>query len=176
MIVIILAWVGAAMQPHVKRQQEKLTEALKYITSALAAIETVKCFNGQEIELKKYSKAIEEASAWYMRLVNANAIQFGFTAFMSSGMFIQGFYYGGVLVRKGEETSGNVITTFMAALGAFGAISGILPLMIVLEKGRTAGATLRAVMTQIERGPTISAVRSSATLESCRGDIALKNV
>lgn len=175
-IVAILGFLGKTMQPHVKKQQEKLTEALKYVTNALAAIETVKCFNGQEAEIRKYSKTIAEASAWYMRVVNSNAIQFGFTSFMASAMFVQGFYYGGVLIRKGEVNPGSVVTTFISALGAFQAISAILPQMIVLEKGRTAGATLRAVMTQIGRGPVINSTRGSVTMEKCKGDIKLENV
>lgn len=175
-IVGVLGSLGATMQPHVKKQQEKLTEALKHVTGALHAIETVKCFNGQDHEIRMYNIAMEESSAWYMRMVRSNALQFAITSFMSSAMFIQGFYYGGMLVDKGEMTSGDVVTTFLAALGAFQSIAGILPQMIVLEKGRTAGATLRAVMTQIEKGPTVSRTRGPLGPDRCKGDIRLKNV
>lgn len=176
LIVVILGFLGATMQPNVKNQQEKLTEALKHVNNALGAIETVKCFNGQNSEKRKYGIALEAASAWYMRVVHSNALQFAFVSFIASAMFVQGFYYGGVLVRKGEKNAGDVVTTFVAALGAFQAISSIMPQMIVLEKGRTAGASLRAVMTQIEGGPIVSRVRGTSKLEVCEGNINLRNV
>lgn len=176
LVTLILGSLGASMQPHVKKQQEKLSEALKHVNSALSYIETVKCFNGQDHEKSKYATAIQESSIWYMRVVNSNALQFAVTSFMASAMFVQGFYYGGVLVRNGEKNAGDVVTTFVAALGAFQAIASILPQMIVLEKGRTAGATLRAVINQIEGGPAASPVRGSSKLDSCKGSIELKNV
>ena len=175
-VALVLGFLGAAMQPHVKKQQEKLTEASKHVSGALNAIETIKCFNGQDSELRKYSTTMQESSGWYMRVVHSNALQFAIISFMASAMFVQGFYYGGVLVRKGEKSTGDVITTFLASLGAFQAIAGVLPQMIVLEKGRTAGATLRAVMAQIEQGPFASSSKGFAALNNCQGDIELKNV
>lgn len=176
LITIVLGYLGTSMQPNVKKQQEQLTTALKYVNNALGAIETVKCFNGQEKVLGNYSHVLVQATLWYLRVVNSNALQFAFTSFMASAMFVQGFYYGGVLVRDGQKSAGDVVTTFVAALGAFQAISGILPQMIVLEKGRTAGATLRAVMAQIDGGSTVSRDRGYSNLDSCEGNISLKNV
>lgn len=176
LITVVLGYLGAKMQPNVKKQQEKLTEANKCVNNAVSAIETVKCYNGQESVLENYSAVLVQATSWYLRVVNSNALQFAFTSFVASAMFVQGFYYGGVLVRSGEKNAGDIVTCFVAALGAFQAISGILPQMIVLEKGRTAGATLRAVMTQIEGGLSISRDRGYSKLDSCEGNISLKNV
>lgn len=164
------------MQDCVKEQQEILTQALQRVSSALKSIETVKCFNGQDHELQEYAKTIDQAASWYYRVVNINAQQFGFTTFMASAMFVQGFYYGGVLVSDGQKNAGDVITTSIAAIGAFSAIAGILPQMIVLEKGRTAGATLRAVMAHMLTGTTASLVRNLREPDTCDGDISFKNV
>ncbi|KAL1304124.1 hypothetical protein AAFC00_000553 [Neodothiora populina] len=176
LIVTILGYLGASMQPNVKKQQDSLADALKYVNSALSAIETVKCFNGQDDEIVKYKGALASATVWYMRVVNINALQFALTVFITSAMFVQGFYYGGVLIRKGEKTAGDVVTTFVAALGAFQAISAILPQMIVLEKGRTAGATLRAVLTQIENGSSVSRSEGVSTIDNFEGNIVLRGV
>ncbi|GAB7355384.1 hypothetical protein MBLNU459_g5905t1 [Dothideomycetes sp. NU459] len=176
-VICIIAFLGARMQRYVKNQEDKLTETLQYVTSALNAIDTVKCFNGQEHELQKYVKTLAEAASWYYRVVNINAQQFGLTTFMASAMFVQGFYYGGVLVDAGEKNTGDVVTTFIAAIGAFNAIAGILPQMIVLEKGRTAGATLRAVVAQMAtgqakpRGPELQKEE-----DICDADINFKSV
>ncbi|KAG9875031.1 putative ABC transporter, partial [Aureobasidium melanogenum] len=144
-IVLIVGYLGSSMQQSVMKQQEKLTEALKFVSNAINAIETVKCFNGQEHELSKYSSRLKEAASWYYRVVNVNAQQFGFMGFTTLAMFVQGFYYGGVQVDRHEKNTGDVVTTFFSAISAFQAISSVLPQMIVLQKGRTAGSTLRAI-------------------------------
>lgn len=176
LIALVVGFLGARMQEYVKKQQEQLTEALQRVTSALNAIETVKCFNGQDQELQKYTKTIDNAASWYYRVVNVNAQQFGFTTFMALAMFVQGFYYGGILVDDGQKHIGDVVTTFIAAIGAFNAVAGILPQMIVLEKGRTAGATLRAVMAYMTTDTTMSQAQGLREPDTCDGDIYFQNV
>lgn len=94
LIMGVVIWIGRPMQNSLTNQQSKLTEAQKYLTSAFSAIETVKCFNGQEIELDKYTKKVREAASWYFRVANVHAIQMGFLGFLASTVFVQGFFYG----------------------------------------------------------------------------------
>ncbi|KAK3075923.1 ATP-dependent permease [Teratosphaeriaceae sp. CCFEE 6253] len=175
-IFILFAFLARSMQQNIGKQQDKLTEAQKYTTSAFASIETVKCFNGQDVERKKYMACIRDAGSWYIRVVRASSMQMGLAVFLGSSMFVQGFYYGGVLIRNGEADVARIVTAFLAAIGAFQALQMILPQMINLEKGRTAGATLRAVMAEVQRGGT---VRNRAGLfmpANCAGNIDVKNL
>ncbi|KAK6003221.1 hypothetical protein QM012_001066 [Aureobasidium pullulans] len=175
-IVIVIGYLGSSMQKSVTKQQEKLTEALKFVSNSVNAIETVKCFNGQKQELDKYSSRLKEAASWYYRVVNVNAQQFGFVGFMTLAMFVQGFYYGGVQVNKHEKNTGDVVTTFFSAISAFQAISSVLPQMIVLQKGRTAGSTLRAIMARMAK--TTNAMPSPQLLKPgiCDGNVEFRNV
>lgn len=175
-IILILAWLGSHTQGNVNMQQSKLTEALRTVTSALNSIDTVKCFNGQEVEVSKYLQKITEAAQWYYRTVNMNAQQAGFTQFMGSAMFVQAFYYGGVLVDSGQKSTGDVVTTFMSALGAFGCISAIIGQMLFLEKGRTAGATLRAIIAEVEKSSADEVSNTHKMPAACRGEISFENV
>ncbi|KAI5254017.1 putative ABC transporter [Aureobasidium subglaciale] len=175
-IVLVIGYLSATMQQHVNKQQEKLTEALKYVGNAINAIETVKCFNGQEHELARYASRLKDAATWYYRVINVNAQQFGFMGFMTLAMFVQGFYYGGVQVDNHEKNTGDVITTFFSAISAFQAISSILPQMIVLEKGRTAGSTLRTVMATMAKKPDSTSPYELVRPEECKGHIEFRNV
>lgn len=175
-ITLVVGFLGSTMQRYVVKQQDKLTEALKYVGNTINAIETVKCFNGQDHELAKYTSRLGEAAGWHYRVVNANAQQFGLMQFLTLAMFVQGFYYGGVLVNSHEKSTGDVVTTFFSAISAFQAIAGILPQMIVLEKGRTAGATLRAIMAQIKKTPNTLPTSELLKPDSCEGNIELINV
>lgn len=176
LIICLVAWAGNRMQRNLIKQQENLTEAQKYSTSAFSAIETVKCFNGQQLELEKYISRILVAAKWYAWVANSSALQMGFVVLLSVSMFVQGFYYGGILVGRGTLTSGDVITTFFSAISAFQAVQAILPQMIVFEKGRTAGSTLRAIMSQIQSSSKIERLRGLLAPATCHGDIDVKNL
>ncbi|KAH9843271.1 ABC transporter transmembrane region [Teratosphaeria destructans] len=151
-LIVIMVVVGNFMQRNIIRQQEKLGTVQKYTQNAFSAIETVKCFNGQDIERDKYMKGIREAAVFYFREAHASGIQMGASAAISAAMFVAGFYYGGTLIADGSMSAGDVVTTFFAATGAVQGLAMVLPLMLVLEKGRTAGTTLRMIMAEVEGG------------------------
>jgi len=175
-ILMLMVWLGNDMQRNLNKQQDKLNEAQKFSTSAFSAIETVKCFNGQAIEHDKYMSRVREAAGSFIRVMNASGLQMASVVLLSVSMLVQGFYYGGVLVSSGKRTSGDVVTTFFSALGGFQAIQAILPQMIFLEKGRTAGATLRAVMAQVQRGSSVQRRKGLLRPATCLGDIEIKNL
>lgn len=175
-IMGVVVWIGRPMQTALSAQQGKLTEAQKYLTSALSAIETVKCFNGQEVELGKYIKKVGEAAMWYYRVANVNAMQTGFLGFLGCTIFVQGFYYGGILIDNHKKSTADIMTCFLSAIAAFQSIQGVLPQLIVLEKGRTAGSTLRTIMAEVQGGSAVGKEANLLRPTSCRGTIEVKNV
>ena len=176
LVMGICVLLGRPMQKALTKQQGSLEEAQKYLTSAFSAIETVKCFNGQEIELGKYVKKVGEAALWYYRVANAHALQLGFLTFLASTIFVQGFFYGGVLINNQKKTAADVMTCFLSAIAAFQALQGIMPNLIVLEKGRSAGATLRMIMAEVQGGAGTEKPTNLLRPEYCKGEIDVRNV
>ena len=173
-MLILLVILGRNTQSNTIKQQGKLAEAIKCIANAVKSIDIVKSFNGQNDEASRYISKIAEAATWYQKIVNINARLGAVTQFVSSAMFVQGFYYGGVLVDSSQKSTGDVVTTFVSALGAFSAISGVVGQLLPLEKGRTAGTTLRAVIMQVEKD--IALDRAGERPSACHGDIVIHNV
>ena len=173
---VFLAWLSASMQPGVEAQIEALTIASKFATNAISAIDTVKCFNGQNHELWQYVAAVRKAAKFYLLQARANALQIGFVRLVTLGMFVQGFWYGSHLVNTGKKNPGDILTAFWAALIATQSIEQILPQMIVLEKGRAAGATLRAMLVQMEGGRTVLQMVGGNKPLYCDGDVEIRNV
>lgn len=88
-------------------------------------------------------------------------------------MFVQGFWYGSSLVASGYLSSGEVLRTFWACLVAVQSIEQILPQVIILEKGKSAGSFLKAIL-----GGSAWDKQSTETLlpRHCKGSIEIKNV
>ncbi|KAI7537045.1 putative ABC transporter, partial [Hortaea werneckii] len=174
LLIIAITIISARMQAYIEKQQAKLAESQKYCLNAFGAIETVKCFNGQDIERHKYMIRIREAAQCYFKVVKWNGLMMSAGVILTSGMIVQGFYYGGVLIRKGEVTPGTVVTCFFSAIGAFSALQLVMPHMMTLEKGRTAGSTLRAVMAEMDKGTVQRRLSGLLTPLECRGEIEVR--
>ena len=173
---IVLSFLSARIQPSIDAQQEQLIQASKLANNAITSIDTVKCLNGQDVEVWQYANVVKKAARCYLKQAQANALQIGFVRVATLGMFVQGFWYGSSLVGSGKLSAGAILTTFWACLLATQAVEQILPQMMVLEKGRAAGATLKANLVQIERGRRVTKMIGRRTPRYCDGDIEVRNV
>ncbi len=164
------------MQPSIEAQAKELTRASQLANNSISAIDTVKCFNGQDFQSWQYAQAVHKAARFYLIQARQNALQIGLIRLVTLGMFVQGFWYGSHLVDKGKKNPGQILTAFWACLMAAQAIEQIIPQMIVLEKGRAAGATLKAALIQMERGRKVTSMVGCKTLGNCKGDVEIRNV
>ncbi|TAQ91114.1 hypothetical protein B7494_g532 [Chlorociboria aeruginascens] len=171
----VLYLISLNLGPSVEAQKEELTRASKYANTAITAISTVKAFNGQDHEVWQYYSTVKRAAVFYLRQARANAMQFGIVKFLMVGIFVQGFWYGLTLVNKGLDP-GHVLTTFYACLSAMQGVEIVLPQWLVLTKGMSAGATLKSIMHQVERGRKVTNMNGSLEPISCQGDIEIDNV
>lgn len=175
-LAVALAWNSARLQPSIEAQTEELTKASKIVHNAISAIDTVKCFNGQGFERWQYRKAVKRAARYYLCQAKANALQIGGLRLITLGMFVQGFWFGSHLVNTGQKDPGEILTAFWACLMATQAFEQIQPEVIVLEKGRAAGAKLKSILDQMEGGLEIASMSGKTVPLFCAGDIEVRNV
>ena len=175
-LAVALAWNSAHVQPIIEMQTEELTKASKITNDAISAIDTVKCFNGQDFERWQYRKAVKRAARCYLRLAQANALQIGGLRLITLSMFVQGFWFGSHLVNTGQKNPGEILTAFWACLMATQAFEQVQPEAIALEKGRMAGATLKSTLDEMEDRPEILREGGRTVPLCCTGDLEVKNV
>ena len=173
---LVLGWVSAQMQPVIKAQMDELTSASKLANNSISSIDTVKFFNGQDFEIWQYARVIRRAANFYLAQARVNAFQIGLVRFVTSIMFVQGFWYGSHLITTGRKNPGQILTAFWACLMATQTIEQILPQILVLEKGRASAATLKAMLTQMEKGRMTTRMKGGTTPEYCEGDVEVRNV
>lgn len=168
--------MSGKIQPAIDSQTEELTEASRLASNAITAIDTVKCFNGQNFELWQYTGAVKKAAKWYWVQARYNALQIGFVRIILLGMFVQGFWYGSYLVNSGNKTPGQVLTAFWASLIATQTVEQMLPQTLVLEKGSAAASALKMVLTSLKKDRRISSLARRRKPVWCQGEVQMKNV
>jgi len=170
-IVVVITLVAPRMQRNINLEKTHLSHAASHLIRAVTAITTVKAFNAQAHEILRFDGILNLASTAYFRLAQINGFQQGFVRFVVLAMFVQGFWYGGSLVIKGDLEPGSVILVFWAALMAVSSLQNISPQMIILEKGKVASAELSLLC------PSGNEKKSDPVLDAARvGDIEFKNV
>ena len=173
---LFLTWMSSRMQPAIVVHTEELDNASKIAANAINNIDTIKCYNGQDVEVWHYAKATKKAAIFYLSQAKANAIQISFVRFIVLSMFVQGFWYGAHLVNIGKRTPGDILTAFWACLMATQTVEQILPQFLVLERGRAAAATLLTTLDRMQSGKMVTRIMGGHVPESCEGDIEVKDV
>lgn len=165
------------MQPHLSEQKACLSATSKTAAGAISAIETVNAFNGQPCELSTFAKAIHRAGKAYKSLTSLNTLQLGIVRALALGMFVQGFWYGNKLVRssKNDLTAADIMTTFWSCLMMTQMLDLAISQMILLEKGRAAGAGLRSRLQVIRTRDAGCRGISGYTPSQCNGGIEVKH-
>lgn len=139
---IVISFTSSRMSPILKVQQSELSEASKIAYDAFKSIDVVKCLNGQSSTYAQMMARIKTAARLYMKLAVLVSVQTAFPRFMSFVMFVQGFWYGNVLVQSGKTTPGDVLTTFWACLIVTQSLAQLVQHSASLERGKIAGETL----------------------------------
>ena len=173
--VLLLSWLSRGLGPAIEAQKIELAKASKYANTAITAVNTVKAFKGEEHELWQYYSTVKNMATKYLVQARANAIQFGITKFLMIVLFVQGFWYGLVLIRQGLNP-GYVLTTFYACLYAMQATEIILPQWLVLKKGMSAGHTLQNIMNEGQKINRPTGPDDTIKPEFRGGDIEINDV
>lgn len=176
--LLLVAFLSTRMQKHIDRQKENLEQASKSASRAIVCIETVKVLNGQVQEENTFAEAIYKAAAAYRKQAVFNATQTGLIRFLSLAMFVQGFWYGSYLLKQAGEKAdpASIMTTFWSCLMATQALEMVMPQLLLLEKGRAAGAGLLALLAKFQTEHDEGHMRGGRNPSTCRGEIQMKNV
>ncbi|XP_006455032.1 hypothetical protein AGABI2DRAFT_180250 [Agaricus bisporus var. bisporus H97] len=127
-----------------ERHQTAVTATL--ISRVLSSITTVKAYNAQPYERSRAASSFETLRLAARRLNKVWGVTSGMGQFVMMGMFVQGFWFGGKLVRDGKISSGDVMAVFWACLIATSNLQMCIPQFIILAKGKFSMAALMEII------------------------------
>jgi ATP-binding cassette subfamily B (MDR/TAP) protein 1 len=176
LVALILPSFSSRVQKHNDGQAHNLTRASKLASGAITHIETVKCYGGEESSLRTYKSDIEMAEKHYRWQAFWHALQTAVVRLSTLAMFVQGFWFGSVLLNKGQITSGQIIAAFWAAILGIQSLINMMPHLLLLEKGRAAGHRLRIIMRRSVTGTQDDENAEPPIPAQFAGDISFENV
>ncbi|KAJ0421567.1 P-loop containing nucleoside triphosphate hydrolase protein [Aspergillus carlsbadensis] len=175
-VSIIVPFLAPKINASIEGQQNELKSASKVVNNAVVSIDTVKCLNGQTIELDKFSSGVDKSSFFFLRQAHFNALQISVMRFMMFGMFVQGFWYGSSLVHSGKLSGGDVLRTFWACSAAAQSLESLMPHLVILEKGKVAATALQRILRGGDKNLPVVEMQGAQYPGLCDGDIEVTSL
>ena len=174
--IVVLGYMSRRLRPALRYYIQERGAAAKITNTAISAIEMVKSYNGQDFEVTQYAKGLRRVSKYFTQQSQVAALQIGLIRVSSLAMFVQGFWYGRMLVQKSSKASGDIVTVFWACLIFALALQAILPRLVTLQKGRSAAEGLRKITAEASDKSREECIPTSGTADFRNGNIELTNV
>lgn len=186
-ILVLLQFISQSFaSPLLAQERAFSSKAASQVDAALSAIDTVKAFNAQHIEL---SRAMNSFTALQRNSANLSRL-WGLTSasvqFVMMSMFVQAFWYGAKLVRDHKNSPGDIMAVFWACLIATSNLQMCMPRWIVYSKGKFAMAdmlshinpTTTTTDNDLPPSPTSKRTRTLRKISPsrCIGELALHDV
>ncbi|KAK9366636.1 P-loop containing nucleoside triphosphate hydrolase protein [Lipomyces kononenkoae] len=181
--IVILATLPAIMiaqtitnipkNKYTKLEKQCSSRAVNVFDWAISSIQTVKLFNGQSIEAAKFSAQTHTSSILNHKIAIVYAVQQGVLKLLVLMLFLQGFWYGGSLVRQGRISSGSVMTVFWCCNSLTYSVSNMGVKLADISKAKVAAESLWAIIDDFRH---TNKKQYGMILQECRGEIEFKNV
>uniref|UniRef100_A0A3P8RW26 ATP-binding cassette, sub-family B (MDR/TAP), member 4 n=1 Tax=Amphiprion percula TaxID=161767 RepID=A0A3P8RW26_AMPPE len=171
---ISAALFSKVLTSFTSKEQTAYAKAGAVAEEVLSSIRTVFAFSGQEKEIDRYHKNLEDAKQMGVKKAISANIAMGFTFLMIYLSYALAFWYGSTLILKGEYTIGSVLTVFFVVLiGAF-TLGQTSPNIQTFASARGAAHKVYAI---IDHNPTIDSYSETGFKpDFIRGDIEFKNI
>ncbi|XP_063268876.1 ATP-dependent translocase ABCB1 [Prinia subflava] len=156
------------------KEQAAYAKAGAVAEEVLAAIRTVIAFGGQEKEIKRYHKNLEDAKRIGIRKAITANISMGAAFLLIYASYALAFWYGTTLVLTDDYTIGKVLTVFFSVLiGAF-SIGQTAPSIEAFASARGAAYTIFNI---IDNEPQIDSYSETGYKpDHIKGNLEFKNV
>ncbi|KAM7420778.1 hypothetical protein PAMA_015141 [Pampus argenteus] len=156
------------------KEQSAYAKAGAVAEEVLSAVRTVFAFSGQDREIKRYQKNLEDAKNMGIKKAISANIAMGFTFMMIYMSYALAFWYGSILILNKEYTIGTVLTVFFVVLiGAF-TLGQTSPNIQSFASARGAAYKVHSI---IDHQPCIDSYSDAGFKpDSIMGNIEFKNI
>ncbi|XP_010222845.1 PREDICTED: multidrug resistance protein 1-like [Tinamus guttatus] len=156
------------------KEQAAYAKAGAVAEEVLSSIRTVIAFGGQEKEIKRYHKNLEDAKRIGIRKSITANISMGIAFLLIYASYALAFWYGTTLIIADDYTIGNVLTVFFSVLiGAF-SIGQTAPSIEAFANARGAAY---AIFNIIDTEPQIDSYSEAGHKpDHIKGDLEFQNV
>ncbi|XP_061676126.1 ATP-dependent translocase ABCB1-like isoform X2 [Syngnathoides biaculeatus] len=174
LLAVMAGVFSKVLASFTSKEQNAYAKAGAVAEEVLSAIRTVFAFSGQQKEIERYHKNLEDAKNVGIKKAISSNIAMGFTFLLIYLSYALAFWYGSTLILSEEYTIGIVLTVLFAVLiGAF-ALGQTSPNIQSFSSARGAAHKVYRI---IDNKPSIDSYSESGFKpDSINGNLEFKNI
>ncbi|OLY83009.1 Multidrug resistance protein 1A [Smittium mucronatum] len=175
LLAMIGYFMGVNVGKYTKIIQDRYANSGSIANEALSSMRTVMAFNGQDRELDRYNKSIDEAEISELKKSKALALGLGGIFFFIYAIYSLGFWYGAKLIRNNESAPDKVLNVFFALIIGGFSLGGAAPSISAVTSARGAAANVFDVIDRVSPIDPLD-TESGVKVDSFQGEIEFRNV
>ncbi|CCH59824.1 hypothetical protein TBLA_0B10070 [Henningerozyma blattae CBS 6284] len=126
------------IQKFANLENNETTVSAQIFTETIQNIQLIKLNNLQLKKLMKFQTSISKCNKFFIQMCLYVSLNTSILRTLTLLMFVQGFWFGSTMIRKGHLKIDEVITCFSSCLLLGSIISNTLHQIVVLQKGEVA--------------------------------------
>ena len=165
--VFIIRGVSKRLRSINRQSQQNLGEITHVVEESVGAHKVVKIFGGQDYELRRFGKAVNDARRFYMKGVTAAAANGPIVQLVAAFGVALVVYIATQQALRGELTVGGFVSYMIAMLMIFGPVKRLTGVNEQLQRGLAAAEVVFDLIdseTEIDHG-TLNLPRAQGALE-----------
>jgi len=174
-LVIMAVLFGKNIRKLSKDTQDQLADANIIVEETLQAIQAVKSFTSELMEIKKYNQALTRVVDTALKAAVYRGLFISFVIFVLFGGIVAVIWFGASLVAEGEITIGELISFILYTTLIGGSIAGLGDLYGQIQKAVGASERVLNILAQQEELDPQQHYHAVPSLEM-HGDIVFEDL
>lgn len=154
LIIIITIILSKLINKSINLENHETSKASEVLVWSMNSVSLVKVSNTQDREIKKFNKIIKKCNQLFIRFCFLTSLNYSFIRVLSLLMFIQGFWFGCAMIKRGTLQIDNVITCFHSCLMLASTLNEMFHQIIILQKGHVANIKINRFLNSLDPGTT----------------------
>ncbi|AET39073.1 ATP-binding cassette a-factor transporter STE6 Ecym_3612 [Eremothecium cymbalariae DBVPG len=147
-LIIALAIIFSKLvEKYTELENTETSHAASILTWSMEAPQLIRLFGTEQVELQKFSISVKKCSKFFINLSKYAAANQASLRGLSLIMFVQGFWFGNTMIKRGKLNSGQVITCFSACILLGTTLNNTLQHIVIMQKGKVA---LQKILSMVE--------------------------
>ncbi|KAL3231314.1 hypothetical protein RNJ44_00349 [Nakaseomyces bracarensis] len=145
-IVICAVLFSRYIHVHLEFENSASAKAAERLNWIIDHVNFVRIHNGTHVETNIFDHYIQISNTHYIKSCLYVSLNISILRFLSLVMFVQGFWFGSTMIKKGKLSINDVITSFHSCLMIGTIINTALGQIVVMQKGDVALKKLNIIL------------------------------
>lgn len=161
LVIGITIILSKLINKSIDLENQETSKAAEVLVWSMKSVSLVKFNNTQELEIKKFNKFVNKCNRIFIRICFLTSLNHSLVRVLSLLMFIQGFWFGCTMIKRGKLQIENIITCFHSCLMLASTLNEMFHQIVILQKGHVSNIKINRFLNSCDPGIRVSVNNSN---------------